>query len=399
MTSLAGNGTSLRVLLVTDSYPPVLGGSEIEAQRFASAMIRRGHQVQVLCSGGSPMPALRDWLDPTGVPVTILARRSTGVQKHWVFAAEVARTLLTRRSDYDLVYFLMQGLHLLTGLAATRLLGKPAVVKISGSGIIPLMQASRAGRIELDWLLKWRVPVMLLNDGMVEEAAAAGFSREDLVWMPNPVDIDEFRPAQPGEIAAWRARHEIPPDALVGIYVGRLSSEKGLTGLLGGFAEAARQVPEALLLLVGDGIQRAELESLAARLNLSPRRVRFVGRVDVKEVPSWLRASDAFALTSPNEGFPCSLVEAMAVGLPSVVSDIAANLQLVDAGVHGLTVPFDDESAIGSAFVTLFRDPELRTAMGRNARTRVIENYATDRVIDRYELLFRQRVLKSGRNA
>lgn len=378
----------LRILLVTDSYPPVLGGSEIEAQRFASAMIRRGHQVHVLCSGGAPMPPLRDWVDSAGVSVTILTRRSEGVRKHWVFATEVAWALWARRNSYDLVYFLMQGLHLLTGLAATRLLGKPAVMKISGSGLIPLMRASRAGRIELNWLRNWGVPVMVLNEGMIEEAVADGFVRENLFWMPNPVEIGEFRPAVPGEAAAWRASHGIRTDVPVGIYVGRLSQEKGLHGLLRGFAQATRSVPDALLLLVGDGAVRSDLESLARELNLGPQQIRFTGRVNVDEVPSWLRASDVFALTSPNEGFPCALVEAMSSGLASVVSDIPANLQLIDEGVHGLTVPYDDEAAIGRAFVRLFHDPDLRRAMGQQSRQRVVDNYSTDQVIDRYENLF-----------
>ena len=56
------------ILIVCDSYPPVLGGSEIEAQRVAAALIARGHRVRVLCSGGPPMPAVRHWTDPAGVP-------------------------------------------------------------------------------------------------------------------------------------------------------------------------------------------------------------------------------------------------------------------------------------------------------------------------------------------
>ncbi len=66
------------LLLISDTYPPVMGGSEIEAQRVSAEMIRRGHRVLVLTSGGSPMPTLRDWVDPAGVPVRILTRRTTG---------------------------------------------------------------------------------------------------------------------------------------------------------------------------------------------------------------------------------------------------------------------------------------------------------------------------------
>jgi glycosyltransferase involved in cell wall biosynthesis len=120
---------------------------------------------------------------------------------------------------------------------------------------------------------------------------------------------------------------------------------------------------------------------------LGPDRIRFVGRVKVTEVPFWLRSSDLFALISPNEGFSCALLEAMASGLASVVSDIPANRQLIDPGIHGLTVPFGDESSIGDALLQLLTDRDARTRMGEAARSRVVENYSTSRIVERYERL------------
>ena len=375
------------LLLISDTYPPVVGGSEIEAQRVASALIKRGHHVQVLCAGGPPMPAVRDWIDPAGVPVRILTRRSRGRAKDFVFALEVAWAIWSGRQRYDVIYFLMQGLHLAAGLPVARWLGKPIVMKFGGSGVIPLMRSSRAGRVELDWLRRWAARLMVLNDAMIEEGIADGFAREQFTWMPNPVDVSEFRPAQPGETAAWREQHRIPLQACVTVYVGRLSSEKGLPGLVRGFAQAARRSPDAILVLVGDGAQRGELEALAGQLGLGPDQIRFIGRVDITEVPYWLRSSDIFALTSPSEGFSCALLEAMAAGLASLVSDIPANRQLIDPGIHGLTVPFGDESSIGEALLRLSADPEARQRMGEAARNRVVQNYSTSRVMERYETL------------
>lgn len=334
------------------------------------------------------MPPVREWVDPTGVPVTILTRHSRGRWKDFTFAAEVAGAIWKRRRDYDVVYFLMQGLHLAAGLPLAHFLKKPVAVKISGSTLIPLMRGSRAGRLELNWMQQWRVPLMLLNEGMMQEALADGFERDQLVWMPNPVDTDEFRPALPGEAAAWRESHGISPNAKVTIYVGRLSREKGLRGLMAGFAHAAKQAPDAVLVLVGDGALRPELERLVGELHLDSARVRFVGHIPAAEIPFWLRASDVFSLTSPSEGFPCALVEAMAAGLPSVVSAIPANVQLIDEGVHGLTVPFDSEEGIAEALLQLYRDAGRRESMGDAARRRVLDNYSTVKVIERYETLF-----------
>jgi len=378
------------VLLISDSYPPVLGGSEIEAQRVSAEMIRRGHRVLVLTSGGPPMPPVSEWVDPAGVPVRILTRSARGRRKDIQFALRVAWALWRERRNYEVVYFLMQGLHLAAGLPVARALRKPIVMKVGGSGVIPRMRDSRAGRVELKWLRRWAARVLILNEGMIEEAMEEGFPRDLMLWMPNPVEFEQFRPGQPEEIACLRARFGISPEALVAVYVGRLSHEKGLLPMLNGFALAAREEPRAMLVLVGDGAMRTELESLAAKLRLGSSQVHFSGRVDASEVPLWLRASDVFTLMSPNEGFSCALAEAMSAGLASVVSRIPANVQLIDDEVHGLLTPVGDDAAMARALIRLFHDPALRRSMGTAARQRIIDNYTTGQVADRYEDLFAQ---------
>src|SRR5208283_5611961 len=128
----------------------------------------------------------------------------------------------------------------------------PIVMKVSGSSVITAMLRSFTGRLELRWLRKWARRVMILNSGMAEEATAAGLRPEQLLWMPNPVDTSAFAPCQPPRRAELRACLDVPSDAPVVLYVGRLAPEKELGSLLGGFAAAAQRFPEALLVLVGD---------------------------------------------------------------------------------------------------------------------------------------------------
>ena len=372
----------ISLLLVSHSYPPVLGGSEIEAQRVCAGLLQRGYRVKVVCAALPAMPGAAEFTDPGGVPVRVFGRGSVPPRLDRIFALGVAWTLWKERRNYQLVYFLMQGLHLAAGLPIARLLGKPIVMKISGSGLIGAMLGTFTGRLELRWLGKWARRVMILNTGMAAEAAAAGLRPELLLWMPNPVDTSEFAPCSPAERAELRSRFDIPADAPVVLYVGRLAPEKELGSLLDGFAAARDRFPGALLVLVGDGPDRAMLESHAGP------HVRFTGRVGIPEVCQWLRASDVFALVSSNEGFPCSLTEAMSAGLPSVVSDIPANLQLIDDGVHGLHAALKDGGSIADALSRLFSDPPLRARMGEAARRRVIDNYSTGKVLDRYEALF-----------
>lgn len=379
------------LLLVCYSYPPVLGGSEIEAQRVSAALRQRGHQVTVLCAGGDPMPPVFRWVDPLGTPVRIFGGRWPRRWRDHVFALGVVWTLLTARRRYQLVYFLMQGLHLAAGLPVARFLSKPVLMKISGSSIITFMGQSWLGRVELRWLRQWAKRVMILNSGMAQEAYAAGFRPEHLFWMPNPVDVKQFAPGNASERLRLRRELTIPENAPVILFVGRLAPEKELPSLLAAFAMVLRQIPTALLVLVGEGPDRETLELRTRELGLTGS-VQFAGRFPSEGVRDWLKASDVFALVSSNEGFSCSLLEAMSIGLPAVVSDIPANTQLIENGVHGLVAPVCDEDSLSRALLRLLADAPLRQQLGAAARQRVIDNYSMDKVIDLYENLFAEAI-------
>jgi glycosyltransferase involved in cell wall biosynthesis len=381
---------SYSFLLICHSYPPVLGGSELEAQRVCEALIKKGHRALVVCAGGHPMPPLKDWVDPRGVPVRIYAGNWKGRLKDIVFAIRVAHLLVRQRNHYQFVYFLMQGLHLAIGLPITRALGKPILMKIAGSGVMPEMQRSITGRLELAMLRKWAHSVMILNDGMRQEALKCGFPSGQLLWMPNPVDTNEFAPCEEDARQELRGRYNIKAESLVVLSVGRLEPVKALPILLEAFSIVVSSVPEAFLVIVGDGSLRPELEEQARRLKLSEKQVRFTGQVSPGEVPSYLKLADVFALISHSEGLPCSLIEAMSVGMPSIVSQIPANSQLVENMVHGLLVPPGNAPRVATGLLRLLRDKELRSHMGEAARKNILENYSTEHVVFRYEELFQK---------
>jgi len=386
--------TSFSFLLICQTYPPVIGGSEIEAQRVCSALIRRGHHVTVVCAGGDPMPPFHDWIDPQGVPVRMYAGRWEGTLRDVVFALRVAMMMIWERRNYQFVYFLMQGLHLAVGLPVARLFKKPILMKIAGSGVVPTVYRSRIGRQELHWLSRWAKRILILNEDMRQEAIDHGISPNQLVWMPNPVDTKEFSPATRDEQRELRATLGIPQTALVVLYSGRLASEKALPTLLSAFALVVKEVPDALLVFVGDGSVRLALVEQAKQLGLNEKTVRFAGRVDPQAVCLWLKIATVFALVSPSEGFPCALEEAMSAALPSVVSDIPANRQLVTDGSHGILIPVGAVDKIAEAIVRLLQDAPLRRRMGAAAREHIVANYSTSHIVDRYEVLFREVLMK-----
>jgi glycosyltransferase involved in cell wall biosynthesis len=385
-------GNDLSILLICQSYPPVIGGSEIEAQRVSEALIKRGYSVQVVCAGGDPMPNVTEWIDPKGIPVRIYSRHLSGTLRDLIFALRVAGMLWRDRNNYQVVYFLMQGLHLALGLPVARMLGKPIVMKISSSLIVPTLDLSCSGRLELRWLKKWARRVMILNDQVRQQLIERGFSPEKLMWMPNPVNTEEFVPADDNERADLRRKFGIPAESLVVLYCGRLVKVKALPSLLDAFALVVCKFPHAKLVLIGDGPLRTELTEQVDRLQLGERNVRFVGRVDPSEIPSWSKIADVFTLVSYSEGFSCALTEAMSAGLACVVSDIPANRQLITAGEEGLLVPVDDVEAISGAMAQLLGDAPLRMRMGNSSRKKVLDHYSVSRVTDRYAEMFREQI-------
>jgi len=202
------------------------------------------------------------------------------------------------------------------------------------------------------------------------------------------VDTDEFAPCGESQRLELRARFGLPAKAPVILYLGRVAPEKSLHFLLDAFARVLRLVPQAVLVLAGDGPARAALEEQAGKLALPPGQVRFAGMVNPAEVHSWYQAADLYTLVSFNEGFPCALVEAMSAGLASVVTDIPGNRQLIDDGQHGVLVPAGDSEALAAGLVRVIEDDALRGRMGEAARQRVLDNYSLDKTADRYEELF-----------
>lgn len=376
---------SLSILLVCHSYPPIIGGSEIEAQRVCSALRARGHQIEVLCCGGPPMPPNGDWVDPLGTQISSFAWQGrTGA---YAFALGVLSRLWTRRKTYKIVYFLMPGLHVALAVPFAAWLGKSIVMKFSGSNEVRKLLHSQIGRSELASLALHAHSILLLNEGMFEEAGQAGLPASKLVWMPNPVDMDLFSPVSPAQKASLRHSLGLPASGHLMCFAGRLAPEKCLPTLLEAFALVLASEPKARLLIVGDGPERKALDTLAASLGIDSS-IHFTGRAEPNQIPGFMQASDSFALLSALEGFPVALLEAMAAGLPPIVSDIPANRQLISEGSSGYIVPLNNPVSTAKAWVDLIRQPATAMQFGATAREHVKDKYSLEQVALRYEQLF-----------
>jgi glycosyltransferase involved in cell wall biosynthesis len=236
-------------------------------------------------------------------------------------------------------------------------------------------------------LKRWAGRILVLNPAMESEAVEAGLPAERLGWMPNPVDIEAFRPLDVRAKTELRRRMNIPAGERIVLFVGRMAPEKRLHSLLDAFAITGAADPMARLVLVGDGPLRGELEA-RVRAGNSRSQITFTGALSGDAVCQWMQAADLFALVSEFEGLPCSLIEAMSAGLTAVVSDIAANKQLIPDASRGRSAPVGDVAAIAARMTEALADPAWRLEAGALCRDDVAERFSMDAVAGRYEALF-----------
>lgn len=186
--------------------------------------------------------------------------------------------------------------------------------------------------------------------------------RRALLAVPNGIRLERFRPADDVARQSLVAELELPTGSRIIGTVGRLQPVKDHALLLRAFAKVRVQVPEAALVIVGDGPLRAALEAQAEQAGLSDA-VRFMG--DRHDVPRLLTGMEVFALTSTSEGYSVALLEACASSLPIVATDVGGNREIVRHGINGRLVPSGDTAAIATALIALLRGGEQAAAMGR----------------------------------
>jgi glycosyltransferase involved in cell wall biosynthesis len=161
----------------------------------------------------------------------------------------------------------------------------------------------------------------------------------------------------------------------------RLHRQKGLDVLL----RAAAQLPGVSFVIIGSGPERENLGQLAEELALNDR-VHFIGWQERRQ--DYLADVDIFALPSRFEALPLSIIEAMQLGLPVVVSAVGGNAELVVDGDTGILVPPEDVDALVAGLRTLLDDSALRKRMGERGRKRALEQFSLDRMVRAYEALY-----------
>jgi sugar transferase (PEP-CTERM/EpsH1 system associated) len=224
-------------------------------------------------------------------------------------------------------------------------------------------------------------------------AAQAWWSPEAITVVYNGVDLQEFSPQQQVRDSV-RERLDIPKDALVVGSVGRMVPLKDFITLLKAAEVLVPQTPNLHVVLVGSGPELSRLHDYVANSHHLAGRVVFPGAVD--HVADLLNAMDIFVLPTLMEGMSNTLLEALAVGLPTVATRVGGNSEVVAEGECGYLFAPRDVPELVNQLRTLLRDSRLRTDFGRVARGRALRHFSLDRMLRCYRDLYIDLAIRRG---
>lgn len=209
--------------------------------------------------------------------------------------------------------------------------------------------------------------VICVSDDLYNECRKVGVPAHKCVLLENAIDLDEY--ARSAATDQAKVKLGFPESGFLIGAVGRLEPEKGFDYLLRSTAELVRRDLDVQLVIVGEGSDRARLQSLAAELGISTR-IRLPGWQS--DVRGYFEAMDLFALSSFREGLPNVLLEAMALEVPCVATRVNGIPRLIQDGRNGLLVPAGDVTALTNAMQLLVTNADLRQVF-RTAGRKTVE--------------------------
>lgn len=387
----------VRPLFYICRFFPRPTGATYSSFRLACALRDKGAAVSYLCDENGA--EWRDGGTHEGFPVRSFALQETGKLRKLRQLAAFTRHLRARRKDFD-VFHVHGGGHvnLFLSLWVRLLTGKPTMMKITLDGwdTPDGMRALKWGRLAL-FAYRRLTGVVAMTSGQAEKCRAWKIPGH-LEVIPNGVDCDRYRPADPAARGPLRDALGLPRDALVLVYVGWLGARKGTDVLIRAWLEIRRRHPGTILLLVGDYLagrgEGHDLEAFLTASGLPPGTLadpglRRVGHVEDAE--RYLQAADVFVFPSRQEGFGTVQIEAMACGLPCVVNDLpGVSIDIFPDETCGFRIADNNVEAFIQKLDLLASDPARRETMGRAGRARAVARFSLPSVADRYLAFYRR---------
>lgn len=372
--------------MLIEQYYPVIGGAENQAKSLSKKLSELGVEVAVL-TGKPPKVPSREIVE--GIKVRRLfyfSNLKLWKIKPFLLMWLVFIYLIYQRKEYDIIHVHLASPLAFSATLAARLLKKRVLIKPGSSGenfdLLTLAKQMPLGKMMSRYLLK-ADKIIAINSSIESDLLAFGFKRDQILRIPNGVKMPI--PTSPTPRSEIRERLKITPNAKVLVFVGSFTPIKNIPFLLHGWKGVFTSEPNALLILLGDGPLRSDLEKLSKELGIQ-NSVWMPGYV--RNVGDYLTASNIFVITSKVEGISNALLEAMSYGLAAVATRVLGNVDVIKDGENGLLVDLDDTEGLTNAITSLLKDENLRLKLGKAARKTIEEEFSIERVAERYKKLY-----------
>lgn len=377
----------IRILYVIGTLD--IGGAETQLVEMTRSLDARfAPSVCCLAAAGPLIDRLHD----AGIPVTTIGLRSPRAGRGWMrFLPAIGRlpidifrfVLYVRKERPEIIHGFLMHAYVLSAFAG-HLTGVPVIVA-SRRSLSHFKKDRPFMRFFERVTNRWTDRVIANSDAVKRDAVETeNLPAEKIDVIYNGLELDAYDRVTASQVQALRKDLGLGAGPVV-IVVANLIAYKGHEHFLRAWATVCRQFPDAVALLVGDGVVRVEREADARALGLE-KNVRFLGFR--RDVPALLAASGLLVHPSLQEGFCNALLEAMAASRPVVATDVGGNAEAVVEGQTGLLVPAGDADRLAAAILNVLGRPDRGEAMGRAGRRRVEERFQRSKMLPQYEALY-----------
>jgi N-acetyl-alpha-D-glucosaminyl L-malate synthase BshA len=367
------------------SYPTV-GGSGAVAAELGQELARRDHEIHFVTQRLASRPAeYQENVRYHEVEISSLLMFEHP-PADLALAAKMAEVARENRLELFHVHYAIP--HAVTGFLAQQMLGASAprlVTTLHGTDIT-LVGQDRSFYEITRFGIERSDAVTAVSEFLQKMTAEELNVQRPIEVIPNFVDVSTYCPAR-----AYKDRRKFcgPGDRLL-LHASNFRPMKRVLDVVRILERVNREVP-AVLLMLGEGPERASAQALARRLSVSDR-VRFLGRQE--SVAELTGMADVFLMPSELESFGLAALEAMACGVPVVGSDAGGLAEVVKHTETGFLLPVGDVDGMAARTLEILKDEQRRRGMGAAGRRRTIALFSADRVVSQYERLY-ERVLGS----
>lgn len=330
-------------------------GKSIHTHKWALYFKDQGHEVKVITFANHFSKENAQEIDTLTLPQT-----AGGKVGYLLTVPTLKRVLNSWKPDIFHAHFISS-----YGFVGALTGYKPFFVSVWGKDIFDFPKSSSVNRKIIEFTLARANVVMSTSHIMAKETNL--YSKKKVWVTPFGVDTTKFIPA-----SLTKAENAL---LRVGT-VKALSDKYGIADLVKGFAHLHARFPDSELVIAGDGPQRNEYEALANKLGISDA-VTFLGKIPHEQVPTTIQSMDIFAVpsTENSESFGVAAVEAMACGVPVVVSNVGGLPEVVIANETGIVIEKESPDQLAEALIRLANSPEMRETMRRRGVEHVATNY------------------------